>query len=220
MARSGIGVAHLARRQLLQRRGQHAHLHELRRERCDRHRGHLRPDAARSGALQDRLDDRGWRDSRLRTWRPPAAARDTALPGGDDAVDVAHQVAEGVGPRLLVAARQVRVRRAAVDRAATDPSAAPRSPARGGRTTARSAAPAASRRDAFDPHTSITRSFLWPAHTWPTENDALARRSRSAPAPTRDPRRVMATTSTRRRRRRPEMLRASRAASCASGSPS
>ncbi len=64
--------------------------------------------------------------------------------GGNDAVDVAHQIAEGVRPRLLVAARQVRVPRAAVveqRRVLLQHLVGAR---RGGRTTARSDAPAAS----------------------------------------------------------------------------
>ena len=52
-----VGVAHLPRRQLLQRRGEHPDLHELRRKWRDGH-GDLGPDAALSGALEDGLHDR------------------------------------------------------------------------------------------------------------------------------------------------------------------
>ena len=61
-----IRIADLARRQLLERRGQDAHLHELRLERFDCHRSSsaaqrlvidLRPRRSLPRALEDRLDD-------------------------------------------------------------------------------------------------------------------------------------------------------------------
>ena len=96
------------------------------------------------------------------------------LPGGDEPVDVAHQVAERVGPGFLVAAGQVRVAARPRRRSATGsfcrisfgPSRWPN----------QSSFWCSCRHftDAFDPHTSSTRSFLWPAQTWPTENAPLA----------------------------------------------
>ena len=142
-----IGVADLARRQLLQRGGEHADLHELRLERLiHRHRRyvHLRPDAALLRALENRLDDAVGAVAVLERREGRRMRIGRLLAGGDEAVDVAHHVAERVGPGFLVAARQVRVARAPRRRAATDPSAGSRWPCRGGRSTARSAAPAAS----------------------------------------------------------------------------
>ena len=91
------------------------------------------------------------------------------LARGDEAVDVAHHIAERVGPRLLVPAGQMRVARAPRRRAATDPSAASRSPCRDGRSRARSGAPAASAATPSSRRPRAARSFLWPAQTCPTE---------------------------------------------------
>ena len=106
----GIGVAHLARRQLLQRGGQDADFHELR----------LQTESSSIEVIRASTRRRLRRSSRMAsTMRLARIAvlergdgrrqRRIRRARGDGAVDVAHQVAERVGPRFLVAARQVRV---------------------------------------------------------------------------------------------------------------
>ena len=68
-----------------------------------------------------------------------------------------------------MAARQMRVRTRGLMEQRRDPSAAWRSRHRGGRSTARSAAPEAIAPTRCRPFTSNQRSFLWPAHTCPTQ---------------------------------------------------
>ncbi len=120
---------------------------------------------------------------------PADAAPAGRRAGGDDAVDVAHDVEERVRPSLPGArragARSARATGAEQRRILRQHRVRPR---RGGRSTARSAAPAASAATPRRPFTSNHSPFLWPAHTCPTETRALG----AAVEPHEDRRQVFA----------------------------
>ena len=61
------------------------------------------------GALEDRLDDAVGAVAVFERGERRRQRRDTVGPAAMNAVDVAHHVAEGVGPRLLMPAGQMRV---------------------------------------------------------------------------------------------------------------
>src|SRR5688500_7050640 len=69
---------------------------------------HFRPDAARFGALENRLDDAiravAVLEGRNHRREPPVG-----WPGGDRRVDLAHHIAEGIRPPFLMPSWQVRV---------------------------------------------------------------------------------------------------------------
>ena len=94
----------------------------------ERQRGHadldLRPRSSRpaaSVAVQDGVDDARGLIAVFECGERGRTRIGRWLSRGDEAVDVAHHVAERVGPGFLVPARQVRIAAAPAARAATDP---------------------------------------------------------------------------------------------------
>ena len=81
---------------------------------------------------------------------------------------------------------------------------------RGGRSTARSAVPAASAATPRRPFTSNHRSFLWPAHTWPTDTQPLAPSSKRTRTVARSSLVIADRLASRRRRLRERLGRCRR----------
>ena len=158
-----------------------------------------RPHAAAAVAFERGIDksrgDVTILESRKR--RRPGIGRLAAV--GDEPIDIAHDVAERVGPGFLVSARQMRIRRSPQRPSATGPWPVSRSPRRGGQSTARSAAPVATspmrgRRSLRTTGRSCARGT--PGR--PTRS--LWRRRRSGRGSSRDPRSGRRTLPADRRR--------------------